>query len=115
MTGIQFILIAGVALIFSYYILRFRNALVDLIILFSFSALAIFFIVAPGYTNIIAHKLGVGRGADLLFYICILFFLFIIIKLFARINRLERTMTDLIRKQAKDDPIKGTGNQNPTT
>ena len=30
-------------------------------------------------------------------------FLFILIKLFARIRRLEKTLTDLVRKQAKDE------------
>jgi len=103
MNGIQLLLIAGVVLIIVYYILSFRNAFTDLIILFSFTGLAIFFIIAPAYTNKIAHTLGVGRGADLLFYVCILFFLFIIIKLFARIRRLEKKFTDIIRHQAKDE------------
>ncbi|MBK6827709.1 MAG: DUF2304 domain-containing protein [Chitinophagaceae bacterium] len=41
-----------------------------------------------------------GRGADLLFYSCILFFLFIILKLFARLKRLEDKITELVRQQA---------------
>ena len=103
MTGIQILLIGGVVTIFLYYIFRFRNAFFDLLILFIFSGIAIFFILFPEYTNVLAKKLGVSRGADLLFYLCILFFLFILIKLFARIRRLEKTLTDLIRKQAKDE------------
>ncbi len=102
MNGIQLLLISGVVIIFGYYISRFRNALVDLIALFLFAGLGIFFILFPEYTNKIAHKLGVGRGADLLFYSCILFFLFIILKLFARIRRLEEKLTELVRQQAKD-------------
>ena len=102
MNGIQLLLISGVVIIFGYYISRFRNALVDLIALFFFAGLGIFFILFPEYTNKIAHKLGVGRGADLLFYSCILFFLFIILKLFARIRRLEEKLTELVRQQAKD-------------
>ena len=103
MNGIQIILIGGVMAIFAYYISRFRNAFIDLLVLLIFSGLAIFFIVSPGSTNIIANKLGVGRGADLLFYCCILFFLFIIVKLFARIRRLEKKMTEIVRQQAKDE------------
>lgn len=103
MTGIQIILICGVAAIFLYYILSLRNAFFDLLLLTTFSGLAVFFILFPDYTNRIAHKLGVGRGADLLFYSCILFFLFILLKLFARIRRLEQTLTDLVRRQAKDE------------
>jgi small membrane protein len=101
MNGIQVLLIGGVAIIFLYYILRFRSAAIDLVLLMLFSGLAVFFIVFPEYTNTIAHKLGVGRGADLLFYICILFFLFIIMKLFARIRRLEKDVTQLVRQNAK--------------
>jgi hypothetical protein len=103
MNAIQVILIGGVIGIFVYYISRFRSAFIDLMILFIFSGLAIFFILFPDKTNLIAKKVGVGRGADLLFYCCILFFLFILIKLFARIRRLEKTLTDLVRKQAKDE------------
>ena len=106
MNGIQIILIGGVVAIFVYYIARFRSAFIDLLILFIFSGLAVFFILFPEKTNLIAQKVGVGRGADLLFYCCILFFLFILIKLFARIRRLEKTLTDLVRKQAKDEADK---------
>lgn len=103
MNGIQILLISGVVFIFTYYVSRFRNALIDLLVLAIFSGLGIFFILFPEYTNTIAKKLGVGRGADLLFYSCILFFLFIILKLFARIRRMETKLTEMTRREAKDD------------
>lgn len=103
MNGIQILLICGVVIIFAYYVSRFRNALFDLLALTVFAGLGIFFILFPDYTNVIAKKLGVGRGADLLFYICILFFLFIILKLFSRLRRLEEKFTEFIRQQAKDN------------
>lgn len=103
MNGIQLLLIGGVVAIFIYYVSRFRSAFIDLLVLFIFSGLAIFFILFPEYTNTIAQKLGVGRGADLLFYLCILLFLFILIKLFARIRRLEKKLTELVRQQAKKE------------
>lgn len=103
MNGIQILLIGGVIAIFTYYISRFRSAFLDLLLLSVFAGLAIFFILFPDYTNAIAQKLGVGRGADLLFYLCILLFLFILIKLFARIRRLEKKLTEMVRKQAKDE------------
>jgi small membrane protein len=103
MSGIQVILIGGVIAIFLYYVFRLRNAFLDLLVLSLFSAAGIFFILFPEYTNVIARKLKVGRGADLLFYVCILFFLFVILKLYARIRRLERSLTDLVRQQAKND------------
>lgn len=104
MTGIQILLISGVALIVLYYVLRLRSALFDLIVLIIFFALAVYFILFPEYSNLLAHRLGVGRGADLLFYICILLFLFVIMKLFSRIRRLEQLLTEAVRK----DTIKNT-------
>lgn len=103
MNGIQLLLIFGVLIIFIYYVSRFRNDLLDLVLMAVFSIAGIFFILFPEKTNMIAHKMGVGRGADLLFYICILFFLFIIIKLFARIRRLEQIITQVVRKEALDE------------
>jgi len=103
MNGIQILLICGVVIIFAYYVSRFRNALLDLLALALFAGLGIFFILFPDYTNVIAKKLGVGRGADLLFYSCILFFLFVILKLFSRLRRLEDNLTELVRQQAKDN------------
>ncbi|OSZ77403.1 hypothetical protein CAP36_13510 [Chitinophagaceae bacterium IBVUCB2] len=100
MNGIQILLIAAVIVTMFFYIVRLRSAIFDLIILTVFSGLAIFFILFPEYTNDIARKMGVGRGADLLFYICIFFFIFIIMKMFARIRRLETTLTEIVRQQA---------------
>lgn len=100
MSGIQILLISGVFITFIYYIFRLRSALFDLTVSFVFSGLAVYFILFPDYTSSIAHKLGVGRGADLLFYICILFFLFVMMKLFSRISRLEEQLTQLIRQNA---------------
>jgi small membrane protein len=103
MTGIQLILIGGVAAIFLYYIFRLRNAFFDLLVTTLFFGLAIFFILSPNSTNRIAASLGVGRGADLLFYCCILFFFFAVLKLLARIRRLESKLTEIVRDQAKSN------------
>ena len=99
MTGIQVLLICGVLALLSYSVFRIRNAIFDLLVYFIFAALSVYFILFPGQTTRIANKLGVGRGADLLFYICILFFLFVVLKLYARIRRLEKQLTDLVRQQ----------------
>lgn len=103
MSGIQIILITGVIAIFIYYMFRLSNAVVDLFVFLLFTVLAVFFILSPGKTNVIAHKLGVGRGTDLLFYICVLFFFFIILKLLAHMRRIERKVTEIVRQQAKDN------------
>ena len=79
------------------------NAFFDLLVTTLFFVLAIFFILSPNSTNRIAASLGVGRGADLLFYCCILFFFFAVLKLLARIRRLESKLTEIVRDQAKSN------------
>lgn len=103
MTAIQFIFITGVIILFIYYLMSMRSAVAELVFLIVLSGISIFFILFPNKTNTIANILGVGRGADLLFYVCILLFLFFVLKLFNRIRRLEKTLTELIRKDAIDE------------
>lgn len=83
-----------------YYQMLMRSAIAELAFLVFLSGISVFFILFPNKTNVIANKLGVGRGADLLFYVCILLFLFFVLKLFSRIRRLEKNFTEIIRKDA---------------
>ena len=103
MTGIQLLLLTGVVFIGLYFVIRLKKRLLDIILLFILGATAVVFIIWPDLTNTIARKLKVGRGADLIFYISILIFWFVILKLYARIRRLEQSLTDMARKQALDN------------
>ena len=103
MSGIKILLITGIAFIAVYFFVRFRNSLFDLILLLLLIGVAVLFVVLPELTNRIAHYLGVGRGADLVFYISIIIFWFVILKLYARIRKLEQIITNVIRKDAIDN------------
>ena len=105
MTAIQIILITGIILLVIYYLMLMRSAVAELAFLIVVSGISVFFILFPNKTNIIANKLGVGRGADLLFYVCILLFLFFVLKLFVRIKRLEKKLTEIVRKDAIDGEV----------
>jgi small membrane protein len=100
MSGIQLVLLTGVAFISLYFIIRLKKQLLDLILLFVLIACAVIFIIWPDLTTSIANKLGVGRGADLIFYISILIFWFVVLKLYARVRKLEQKFTDIIREDA---------------
>ncbi len=103
MTGIQIILISGLLIALFFYFIKWRNNIADVILFSLLVGTAITFILFPEWTNIIAHKFGVGRGADLVFYLCILLFAFVILKLYARLRRLEKMITDLVRKETLED------------
>ncbi|HMU45075.1 MAG TPA: DUF2304 domain-containing protein [Chitinophagaceae bacterium] len=103
MNGIKLLLITGVLFIAVYFYVRLRNSLFDLFLLLVFISAAIFFILFPESSNRLAHQLGVGRGADLVFYTSILIFWFVILKLYGRIRKLEQIITTLLRKQTLDE------------
>lgn len=100
MNGIQLILLTGFIFIGLYFVIRLRKRLLDIVLLFAMIACGIVFVLWPNVTNIIANRLGVGRGADLIFYISILIFWFVSLKLYARVRKLEQLFTEIIRKDA---------------
>lgn len=103
MTLIQIILSACVLLIAVYMYVRLRSTLLDVILIIIFLVTGIIFILFPETTNDIAHWAGVSRGADLLFYLAILFLFFLILKLYARQRRIEQKFTELIRSKSLEE------------
>ena len=100
MNGIQILLMTGVVAVAFYFFLRLQNSILDFLLLLLMVIAAIVFILFPDWSNTLAHKLGVGRGADLVFYLSIVIFWFVILKLYVRIRKLEKIITEVIRKDA---------------
>lgn len=100
MTAIQIVLITGVLFILLYFIQRIKHAVLSVLLMVILSGTAVFFILQPELTNKIAHVIGVGRGSDLVFYISILLFWYVILRLYARVRKLEEIITALIRQDA---------------
>ncbi len=100
MTGIQLLLIFGVSVLGIYYVIRLRKTVADLMLMLALIGIAVSFILWPELTNKIAHGLGVGRGADLVYYVCILLFSFALLKLYSRMRKLEQEFTRLVREDA---------------
>ena len=74
--------------------------MLDILLLSFLIACAVVFVVWPDLTQNLAKFLGVGRGADLVFYISILIFWFVVLKLYSRVRSLEQKLTETIRKSA---------------
>lgn len=106
MTGIQILLLTGVLLITLYVIQRLKRPVISVVLVSFLAAVAVWFILQPELTNNIAHMIGVGRGADLVFYICILLFWYVLIRLYARIRKLEEIVTEMVRQSAVDKAIR---------
>lgn len=95
------VILFGIVLLIGFYVYRkFRNSILDVIVFFLFLLVGVIFIAIPNLTTSIARFLGVGRGADLVFYLAILFFAFVCLKLYERIRKLEQLINELIRQRA---------------
>ena len=103
MSAIQIILIVGVGLITYYMHTRIRHTFLDTVLIYLFAVAGAVFIIFPELTNKLAELVGVKRGANLIFYTGFLFLFFLILKLYARTRRIERSLTELIRQLAIDD------------
>jgi len=60
-------------------------------------------VVRPETTAAVAHVFGVGRGVDLVIYLALVVVFFLVFRLFARIEDLERQLTRFVRAQALKD------------
>jgi small membrane protein len=71
-------------------------------------SVAALLITWPSASIEIASRLGIGRGADLIFYLAILGGLSVSFYFYGRYRHLEILTTELVRQQAIDRARKGT-------
>ena len=57
-------------------------------------------IVFPDATSLLAHLLGIGRGADLIVYVSLLLSFYLMFRLYVALARLEQAITALVRAMA---------------
>jgi hypothetical protein len=100
MTKFQVIGIASLVFILISYFRRFRRPAMDKIFIALIGITGIFFLLNPEISNQLAHFLGIGRGADLIFYLAILGFGYLTVVLYSKINKLEEQLAAIIRKQS---------------
>ena len=57
-------------------------------------------VLRPEFTTLLAHLVGVGRGVDLVTYLALLLIFYLLLRLFTRLEELERDITGLVREIA---------------
>lgn len=100
MTSIQIVLITLSLLIAVFGSHAFRAKLPSRMLAAFFFFTATGLILFPTSTTVLAHALGVGRGADLLLYVAILAGIHAVLMLYVRTKRLDRKITEQIRATA---------------
>jgi hypothetical protein len=81
----------------------FRSQVAQRLLLSSFFAAAAFLVAVPDAANAIAHKLGVGHGADLLLYFALTTGAYGFLLLYQRMRKLDQRVTEQIRFLALRD------------
>lgn len=95
------LLLVGVAVLVA--VQRTASRLVQFTVL-AVIALGLYFVWAPEQANVLAQAVGVGRGADLLFYLWVVITLALIMFMYLKIQRLARRVTQLTRAMALQHP-----------
>jgi hypothetical protein len=60
-------------------------------------------VLFPKTTDLFAKTLGVGRGADLLVYLAVIFLFYLVFRIFVHLEKIERNITKIIRKIALEE------------
>ena len=102
MNAIQFILIGLLFASFLVYFTRLRSRLLDRIIVTVIIIGGIVLVIWPELSQLLASRLGVGRGADMVLYLGLVGLIFVSILQFSKIRELEDRITRLARKIALD-------------
>jgi hypothetical protein len=106
MIPIQPILVAFLlaAAIFCIWSLRVRVVTRTVVVVLA--ATGTVFVLRPELTGSIAHTLGVGRGADLMFYLFSLACIYAFLIMYVRYRELRRDLTKLTRSIAIEHALR---------
>jgi hypothetical protein len=100
MTPIQLLLILLALLVLLLYFRRLRTRLVDRLVFIAIVSSGVTLIARPDWATVLAQRLGVGRGADLVAYLGLSGLGFLWLQLYTRQKALDERLTELARKMA---------------
>lgn len=103
---IQIILIAIIALIAIRLVAKYKSKelpLKNFLGWLAFWLTAVIAVIWPDLTARAANYVGIGRGADLVVYLALIFLFYFIFRLLLRIEKMEKNLTKVVREEALKD------------
>lgn len=88
------------AVAFAIYATRLRSTLTDRLIYLLLAGAGFMLVLYPDWSTGIAHRMGIGRGVDLVIYLFIVFSLFHYASGAAKARQMERAITAIVRRLA---------------
>ena len=68
-----------------------------------FWLLAVILVLWPNSTGVVANYLGIGRGADLVFYVSLVVIFYLVFKLNVKLESLGRDVTKVVRAKSLEN------------
>lgn len=99
----QVLLLTLAILVMILVILRYRQRRIGALPFFLWLLLwigAAIVILFPNSTMVVARLLGIGRGADLVLYLGVILILYLLFRMFVRLEYLDREITQIVRTLA---------------
>ncbi len=98
------ILITLAILIVLILISRSRDLIVERFFTILVTLAGVYFVIFPDSASKIANLVGIGRGADLIFYLFIVFSWFWFASTSAKMRKTEKRLTEIVRQMAIANP-----------
>ena len=103
---IQYALLAGVLVIVFVFIRGQHGVRMQAskrLAFFAFALLNVYAVLRPDDVTRVAKLVGVGRGTDLLLYLLVAVFLYVVVGFYLKFRDVERQLTVLARRLAIDE------------
>lgn len=104
--------------LFILYVARLRNVARDRVVYLCLAVLGLGLVLQPELTNRVAAALGIGRGADLVFYVFIVYCLFHFASTAVALRRLQDNLTAVTQalalREAAWNATAGTSDESAT-
>ena len=97
---IKYILLVPLIGFIALFMLRLRNKTFYRLFLIVIAIIGVVFVLNPELTTKLANLVGVGRGTDLILYLCVIAFFLAFMVLYAKVRNLEAVQTELVRQLA---------------
>jgi hypothetical protein len=88
-----------------YFLVVTHNTALQRLFVSGLFSTGLVFIVWPELTTRLANLVGIGRGADFIFYLSTLFLLFVSFNFYLRFRKYDEKLTTIVRELALLKPV----------
>lgn len=103
MVGIKIILFIPLLALIFFVLKSFKKQVLSRLVMIGILLIGILFVLYPDLSGKLAHLVGVGRGADLVIYMFIIFSFIFGVYLYAKFRKLKEEHAELIKKMAVEN------------